>query len=136
MPRLSRREDWPERLAEEIGAAQERPFSFGEHDCCAFAARCVRAMTGHDFMAEFASYGTQEQADAILAGNGGVQGILSHCLGEPIPVAFARRGDILITTTPQGDAAGVCIDHRAAFPTLRGLVYVRVLACLDAWEVG
>jgi hypothetical protein len=132
-----KRDDWPERLAEEMRAAHARPFSFGSHDCCAFAARCVAAQTGRDFMADFPPYDTEAGAAAVLEARGGVRGIATACLGEPIAVNFAHRGDVVLMPTPAGDALGVVTSsgRHAAFPTARGLVVQPLAACELAWRV-
>lgn len=133
---LTRKQSWPEILAEEIKAAEMRPFSWGTHDCCAFAARVVEAITGQDFMgAPFAPYETEAEAQEILAEFGGVEGIAGLCLDQPIPVNFASRGDVMLMPTERGDALGICIDHRAAFASVKGLMLQPVSACRLAWMV-
>ena len=65
--RLRRLEDWPERLAEAIEAANERPFSWGRHDCCLFACDAVMAMTGVDPAKPFrGKYKTKRGAFGVL----------------------------------------------------------------------
>lgn len=48
-----RRLNWHQHLAQTLQAAMTRPFSWGEHDCCLFAADCVQAVTGVDVAADF-----------------------------------------------------------------------------------
>ncbi len=48
IPSPRRRPDWPARLRTIIEAARERPFSWGQHDCCLFASDAIEAMTGVD----------------------------------------------------------------------------------------
>lgn len=132
---MQRREDWPEILAVQIKAAEMRPFCWGSHDCCAFAARVVQAMTGVDFMADFPEYADEARAQALIAEYGGVQGIAGLCLGAPIAPAFAQRGDVVLMPTEKGDALGICIDHRAVFASGRGLAFCPMAACRQAWRV-
>nr|WP_238149160.1 hypothetical protein [Arsenophonus endosymbiont of Aleurodicus floccissimus] len=47
-----RRRDWATRLPNTLRAAMSRPFSWGEHDCCLFAADCVIAVCGFDLCLE------------------------------------------------------------------------------------
>lgn len=132
-----KRPDWPERLAEEIKAAAGRPFTFGRHDCCAFCAGAVRAQTGRDLMAGFARYDDAAGAQQILDTRNGVRGIAQDCLGDPIPVAFAQRGDVVLLPTARGDALGiVALDgRRALFAGPRGLSVEALGACTMAWRV-
>jgi hypothetical protein len=41
---LTRREDWPSRLAAALEEARDKPFKWGSHDCGLFAADCVLAI--------------------------------------------------------------------------------------------
>jgi len=50
---VSRPPDWPERLLAALAAARDRPFRWGEHDCCLFAADLIEAVTGVDPAAAF-----------------------------------------------------------------------------------
>lgn len=131
-----RKENWPELLADELRAADARPFSFGVHDCCAFAARVVAAMTGRDLMAQFPAYDSDEGAQAILMAHGGMAGIWTHCLGEPIAVAYAQRGDVVMMPTERGDAAGICLGSQAAFAAPVGVACHALQQVTKAWRVG
>ena len=132
---LTRKQSWPEILAIQIKAAEMRPFSWGSHDCCAFAARVVEAMTGVSFMTDFPEYSDEARASVLVGEFGGVEGIAGLCLGEANAPAFAQRGDVVLMPTDQGDALGICIDHRAAFASARGLAFHPVSACRVAWRV-
>lgn len=97
---LTRFENWPLRLDQAIEAARQRPFAWGTHDCCSFAAGVVQALTGHDafaqFTASFGVYTDERGALRALAAADGVAAIATAHLGDPIPVAQARRGDVVM----------------------------------------
>lgn len=128
-------ENWPELLAEEIKAARARPFSWGVHDCCAFAATVVAQMTGRDFMVDFPDYQDEAGAEAIIQQHGGVEGIATRCLGDPIPVLKAQRGDVCSVDTEQGPALGICDGLVVWCAALRGLSFVPLAKARMAWRV-
>ena len=130
-----RKENWPEILAGEIKAAKSRPFSWGQHDCCAFAARVVQALTGEDFLQDFPAYHDAVGAGAIL-GEGTVEDIANVCLGEPIPPLSAQRGDVCLIDTPDGPALGIC-DGAWIWCAARTGLNCRPLAdARHAWRVA
>lgn len=129
---MTRLEDWPLRLNAVIEAAAGRPFSWGEHDCCLFAADCVKAITGTDPMADVrGTYATEEEAGQLLA-EAPLRARLSALFGGAVPITLARRGDLLLFK----DALGVCLGERGAFVGPEGVSFVPVSCCLDAWRVG
>lgn len=131
-----RHENWPEILADEIKAARERPFSWGVHDCCAFSAGVVAAMTGRNFMQAFSAYETQEQAAALLDQHDGVRGIATACLGQPIPPLCAQRGDVVVVDSKDGEALGICDGVCVVVAAPRGLTWLKLTDAMAAWRVG
>lgn len=99
--------DWHIRLAEEIKAAEQRPFSYGRNDCLQFVARCVCAMTGVNHASQY-SYSTEAEARALIDGAGGLAGLITRALGQPISPTEAREGDIGIAHLDCGETACVC----------------------------
>jgi hypothetical protein len=68
---MTRLELWPSRLDAVIQAAATRPFAWGEHDCCTFAADCVEAVTGtRVWPADFGTYTTSMGAQKAMFARG------------------------------------------------------------------
>lgn len=132
---MLRYENWPEILAEEIEGARERPFSFGSHDCTAFAMRVVRAMTGRDHMAAFPAYASEDEAAEILAARGGLAAMATQQFGAPVAVAYAQRGDLVLLPTPRGDALGICLGSSAVFAAPLGVSIMAMQHVVAAWSI-
>lgn len=132
---LARRENWESLLAAEVEAARDRRFEWGMHDCCAFTARCVAAITGRDFLAEFGAYASADEADSMIRQCGGVRRIARACLPHQIDVLFAGRGDVVLRETEDGDALGICLGAQCAFASVKGVVFHPVAECAAAWRV-
>lgn len=135
---MPRRDDWPEQLAAAVDAARARPFAWGEHDCCLWAADAIAAMTGEDFAAGFrGAYSTAAGAVEILAHWGSLRGLAGRHLGDEIAPRLAGRGDIVLAETDGRPSLGVCIGLVAAFTGADGLEFLALedAACVAAWRV-
>lgn len=106
-----------EALMAYVEAVRDRPFEWGKHDCCCFAAGAVEAMTGQNPMAEFlGTYSDQESARAALReiGSGTLYHTLLSKFGRPLHPSRARRGDIAYAVH-DGPTLGICLGQDCAF---------------------
>jgi hypothetical protein len=119
-----RRRDWPERLAAAIAAAGERTFS-DDYYCAVFAADCVLAMTDEDPLLPYRGMLMPEALTAMhAAGHASLIECLASLFGDPAPIAFAQRGDVIVREDDDGkQAIGICMGQQTAFASDRGLTY-------------
>ncbi|HEE9631311.1 TPA: hypothetical protein R8E83_003592 [Escherichia coli] len=103
-----RKPDWQIKLGETIAAATERPFLWGEHDCCLFAADCAVVVCGIDPAEKYR--GTYSDAlgarKALLKNHKTIDAAIGAYFKE-VPPALAQRGDLVVLNTEQGRVAGV-----------------------------
>ncbi|WNS34752.1 hypothetical protein RQP58_08635 [Enterobacter asburiae] len=127
--------DWHNRLIAVIRAAEKRPFLWGEHDCCLFAADCAEAMTGDNFADGWrGTYDSETGAKkALLRGGGSLENVLAKYLDE-VPVKMAQRGDIAIVENAGTRCAGVIYGGAVWVPGETGLVCLRIKP-LSTWRV-
>ena len=127
--------DWHNRLIAVIRAAEKRPFLWGEHDCCLFAADCAEAMTGDNFADGWrGTYDSETGAKkALLRGGGSLEKVLTKYLDE-VPVKMAQRGDIAVVENAGTRCAGVIYGGAVWVPGEAGLVCLRVKP-LTTWRV-
>lgn len=144
---MTRRDDWPERLAAFLKACQSDAFSWGTLDCCLFAADAVREMTGADPAAWFRGrYG--DEAGAIKAlrdfSGGGVLEVMTQLSAEQawpqIMPVYLQRGDVALLPAPEGfeafgGALGICIGVQIAVMTQNGLAAVRLRDAIAGWHI-
>ncbi len=117
---MTRRPDWPGRLAAVLSAAEARPFDAHRWNCGRFALAAVEAVTG---MRPAVQIRPSLEVTADSAGF------------PRIPPAFARAGDVVLARDPT--RLGVVVDGgRAAFVGPRGLVRSPLTDCTIAWRVG
>lgn len=132
---MTRRDDWPERLAAHLEAARGRPFAWGAHDCCAWAADWIVAATGEDVFAPWRGYTDAREAMRRLESAGGVAGLWTQLLGQPIAPAFAQRGDVVLVEVDGRETAAVCVGEEIAAPGETDLVRVPARMGRCAWRV-
>lgn len=127
--------DWHNRLIAVIRAAEKRPFLWGEHDCCLFAADCAEAMTGDNFADGWrGTYDSETGAKkALLRGGGSLEKVLAKYLDE-VPVKMAQRGDIAVVENAGTRCAGVIYGGAVWVPGGEGLVCLRIKP-LSTWRV-
>jgi hypothetical protein len=127
--------DWHPRMIEVFEGAHGKRFRWGYHDCCQFAAKVRRAVTGADPRKTFPRYRTKEAAAALLETHGGMLGLLTHGLGEPVHASRACDGDIVLVDFErgQGPQPAVCRGVYSYAPGMRTLQKVETLKATAAW---
>lgn len=93
-----RRLDWEPALVGWLQACERRPFAWGRHDCCSFAAGAVTAQTGIDFYAPFRDgYRSPTGAMKLLKREGfdDIFGPFDKALGARRAPLLLRRGDVV-----------------------------------------
>jgi hypothetical protein len=108
-----RKSNWEERLADYLAGAAEKPHEYGVNDCMLFVAGAVKATTGKDpGRGHRRKYDTAKGAVRYLKrlGFDSPEAMLDS-LFEEKPVAFAQRGDIVLSD----DEPGICIGGEALF---------------------
>lgn len=135
---IARAPDWPERLAELVETRLETPFAWGTHDCVAWAADAVLALTGRDPLAELrGTYATEAEAEAIIAGDGNLYRLVSRLWAEAglpqCPPLLAQRGDTAWIQGANDQAMGVVLGEVVAVPGPDRLAFYPLDAILRAW---
>ncbi len=130
-------ENWPAILNEYVQKAAGSKFTWGEVDCCLFAADFVNDITGVDHAKRFrGKYKTPKGAAGALKriGKGAVAETVSSMLSK-IPVLMAQRGDVVAYKSDVGDALGICLGEHSLFLGPEGSVFVKTADCFAAWKV-
>ena len=111
-------------------------FVWGENDCCTFAARCVDAMTGSDWLKDLQKYyWDRRSAHAYIADEGGIEPAVTKRIGPPVAPMLARRGDVCLIETGTGFGLAVCMGDKAVIPETDGLGSVPMSDVVKAWRI-
>lgn len=131
--------DWPERLSAVVASAQDQPYVLGVWDCLRFSCKCIDEMTGINYWPRFEGYRTRREAlVTILKIAPTLADAVTKVLGvDPIDVAFAGRGDLVIYNDGE-DHLGICVGPTVAVLGAESLAFVprenpRLLKC---WRIG
>ena len=105
---MARHIDWQQRLSGVIRASFGRPFSWGDHDCCIFAADCCVAVCGTDPAEQYRGrYKTEAGAKrALKKTHGSLEAAWDACF-ERVDVGLAGRGDVVLYDGPLGRSVAV-----------------------------
>lgn len=129
-----RRADWTDRLWQVVAAASGRPFEWGAHDCCTFAATAIDAMCDTDYREQLAAhYHDRTTAAAFIEASGGIELAVSSFLGDLRP-GLPQRGDIALVETQHGRGVGVALGTTIAVPGDAGLEQYPIGRALGHWR--
>ena len=132
-------ENWPGAFASALSHVQNKPFIWGENDCCLFACNCILAITGVDLARTFRGYNTANEATAHIAGYGGLYELVSAICREhgmpEIPPRQARRGDPVLFEGGFGLTLGICVGDKVVAPGRNRLSSYGILKGLHAWRI-
>ena len=133
---MKRLHTWQTRFALLCIERQARPFEWGAHDCCLWAADAVHAITGQDFADGLrGTYATTAEAARMLAQVGGVRQLATEALGEPVSPLMATVGDVVLFEQDGRELLAVCNGGTALAVAARGLEPLPMSAALAAWRV-
>lgn len=134
---LQRKENWPELLLKAIEESRSKPFEWGTHDCCTFAAYCVLTMTCVDLMEPFRGrYSSALGALKVVteAGHATLTDAWSAALPAIAPL-MAQRGDVVMFESTEGMAVGVVTGQQAIAAGPDGVTSIPMALWLRAWRV-
>lgn len=136
---MYRKPDWEARLAAYLEPLRLRPFEWGEHDCCLFAAGAVLAMTDIDPMPEFRGRYTTAQgaARALMKIGAGTLEATVDGKFEAVPASLAQRGDIVMSDGLLGICFGAFMFAVGSEGAREGLIRIERATWVEprAWRV-
>lgn len=134
---MTRKHDWQLCLEAFVHERKSMPFAWGTNDCTIFAADCVQALTGVDVVpAEARGYTTERQAARILKERGGLIGIATAAMGEPLPPLLAGIGDVVLSKAGAHDMLAICNGGTCIAPGPDGLVHLGMATATMCWRVA
>lgn len=134
-PRLP---DWKTRLDALIAAANRAPWAWGNHDCLAFAAKVVEAVTGEDLFEPYRGrYHDEAGAAALVPDVAQFMRNLAERQGWPeISAQEAQDGDLAIFERGSVPLVGAIYGSMVFPRSPRGLRTVSRFMASNAWAVG
>ncbi len=137
---IKRHEKWPIMLTEFLEDQKNLAFEWGVRDCMIFAADAVWYLTGYDPAWNLRdTYGTEGEADALIAEAGGMKELCTKQLGiDPHDNhKTAQRGDVILMEVSGSHVFGVVDDSgqkAACLDPVKGIVRVPIKSCVAVWS--
>jgi hypothetical protein len=126
-------------LEQFIQQYRNKPFSWGQLDCCLFAANWIAMNSDDDMAASFRGrYKTALGAKRLLAKNGfkNVNAVAQAYLGESIAPLLLLRGDIALVSPPRSEPAlGIVAGHGVWVMTYEGVMLVPMRLVTNGWRL-
>jgi hypothetical protein len=134
---VARKENWPDLLSEFVESRRGIPFSWGENDCCLFAADSVLKITGHDYAHELRGYDSALSALRKIGGKWDAILEIPTKLGvQPLASPkLAKRGDVVAIIQSEHPALGICIGDMIVVPGPECLVFLKMREAVRAWRI-
>ncbi len=131
--------DWPVRLDRFLRQRRERPFAWGDHDCCLFALDWIETATGVRLAEVRGLYRDAEGAAALLRarwGTGDLTALATLMLGPPLASPLLTgRGDLLAFRHGGNVWLGLCAGPVGVAPGRRGLITLPLSRAIYAWRI-
>lgn len=126
--------EWRERFDTLIRERMSRPFAWGAHDCCLFAADAVQAVASVDLASDVrGTYCDARGAAEALQRIGGIEAAGAR-VGVECPPLCARVGDIGLVHDGDRSALAVCVGAHWLVPAAAGLAAHDLNAARKAWR--
>ncbi len=124
------------RLDALVAQRMAAPFEWGVHDCCLWAADCVRSLTGTDHAADVrGTYSDAAGALRVLARLGGVEAVAARA-GAPVTPLGAAVGDVGLIVLDDRSLLAVCMGAVWLAPGAQGLGAHALQDARKAWRVA
>ena len=120
---------------------RQSTFGYGARDCLLSVGDYIVEAGGPDALACFrGTYETHDEAMAIVAANGGPQGLMERFGLPAVDPGDMKRGDVVLVDPGTGETlvGGICTGEGVAIRAERGTVEIsrRFVKVPFAWKVG
>jgi len=112
---------------------KRREFSYGDADCCQFAAFVVKELTGKDYAERF-KYESEAQADLLVGREGELVDFIGSILGKAS--SELKDGDPCIVDIPMiGQVCGIKLSDNVVCLTKKGMTRIPDRYLIAGWSV-
>lgn len=128
--------NWELKLYSVLSEVQTRTFELGKFDCAIFAAECIQACTGINYIKKFLNYYNvyTNGIENIDTGRSLCDLVTETLDCRPSLVHQLQRGDPVLFETTDNYALGICDGENALFVTEKGLREIPMRKCVLGWK--
>ena len=112
---------------------KRREFSYGDADCCQFAAFIVKELTGKDYSEHF-KYESEAQAEVLIGREGELVDFIGSILGKAS--SDLKDGDPCIVDIPMiGQVCGIKLSDNVVCLTEKGMTQIPDRYLVAGWSL-
>jgi hypothetical protein len=117
-----------------LNSWEKREFSYGDSDCCKFAAHILTQVTGRDYIARF-DYANEAEAAKLIAHHGDLAGLVTYALDVQPSLDYSDGDPVVVRLPIVGDAMGVTLGAVAVCLTRKGLTRIHQRYIVRGWKI-
>lgn len=119
-----------------VNKMADAPFKFGKNDCYTFTSKLVKEWHGIDHVKRHAVYKSEEEAQAYMDKNGGIEALTIGTLGYAVDPETCTNGDVVSAEVGSGVALGFVFNGVGLFKAERKIVKIPLRKCRLGWRLS
>jgi hypothetical protein len=134
-------DNWHEHFDAFILRNADKPFSWGEWDCCVFSNACLNAITGDDLIPDELYWDDEKSATETIYGYG--RTLLNSIRKAAkkknllrIDNMHLQKGDLVIIQQGENQVCGIYDGSRTIGPSKDGIIALDHNKVIEGWRVN
>lgn len=137
---MKKKEDWEKHLNNFVQSNFDKPFVWGQWDCCLFSDACIKAMTGQSLIPKELHWVDKESALETIRDYGItlINSIRKACEQknlEKIHPSFLQKGDLVIIQQ-ETQVCGIYDGSKTIGPSSDGISAISGNRILEGWRIS
>ena len=137
---MKKKEDWEKHLNNFVQSNFDKPFVWGQWDCCLFSDACIKAMTGQSLIPKELHWVDKESALETIRDYGItlINSIRKACEQknlEKIHPSFLQKGDLVIIQQ-ETQVCGIYDGSKTIGPSTDGISAISGNRIIEGWRIS
>ena len=137
---MKKKEDWEKHLNNFVQSNFDKPFVWGQWDCCLFSDACIKAMTGQSLIPKELHWVDKESALETIRDYGItlINSIRKACEQknlEKIHPSFLQKGDLVIIQQ-ETQGCGIYDGSKTIGPSTDGISAISGNRIIEGWRIS
>ena len=137
---MRKQTDWSIKLFAFIDEVRQRPFKWGEWDCCSFSDAAIKSMTGEHIIPKTLKWKDKKTAIQAIRKYGGtiVEAIERAAKAkklQPIPTSFITTGDLVVFKRDKKNIVGISDGYYILAPGDDGIGCSDNTLAVRVWRI-
>lgn len=138
---MHKKKDWQTQFNIFVEDNMNKPFVWGEWDCCIFSNSCIKAMTGENLIPKELEWKDKETAYKTITSFGKTlkNSIRIACLKKQltkIDSNYLQKGDLVIIDSNGDEVCGMYDGSKTIGPSDTGICAISGNKIIEGWRVN